>query len=64
MPDLKNKSLRDAVASLTQLKLKYKVIGTGKVVEQSIAPGDKINPGDIILITCRTTEKLNSIKIN
>lgn len=64
MPDLKNKSLRDAVASLTQLKLKYKVIGTGKVVVQSIQPGEKINPGDVVLITCRATDKLKSIKIN
>lgn len=64
MPDLKNKSLRNAVTSLTQLGLKYKVIGTGKVVEQSIQPGDKITPGDVVLITCRATEKLKNLKIN
>ncbi|MBU2494411.1 MAG: transpeptidase family protein [Bacteroidetes bacterium] len=64
MPDLKNQSLRSAVTSLTQLGLKYKVIGTGKVVEQSINPGDKINPGDVVLITCRATEKLKGLKIN
>lgn len=64
MPDLKNKSLRNAVTSLTQLGLKYKVIGTGKVVEQSIKPGEKINLGDVVLITCRATEKLKSLNIN
>ena len=64
MPDLTNLSLRNAVSKITQLGLKYKVLGNGKVVHQSIEAGNKISNGDLVLITCRTTNKLKSIRIN
>lgn len=52
MPDLKDYSLRDAIFILNKLELKYKINGTGKVVSQSIAAGEKIKKGMICKIDC------------
>ncbi len=53
MPDLKDVSLRDAITVLTKLGLKYKINGSGKVVSQSILPGDKIIKGKFCVLECR-----------
>jgi cell division protein FtsI (penicillin-binding protein 3) len=52
MPDLSNHSLRDAISVLTKLGLKYKVEGSGKVISQSINPGDKIKKGNTCVLNC------------
>ncbi|MDO8550617.1 MAG: PASTA domain-containing protein, partial [Ignavibacteria bacterium] len=52
MPDLKDVSLRDAIKLLTKLGLKYKINGSGKVVSQSILPGDKIVKGKSCVLEC------------
>ena len=52
MPDLRNVSLRDAITVLTKLDLKYKINGSGKVVSQSILPGDKIEKGKSCVLEC------------
>lgn len=64
MPDLQNKSLREAVSLFNEMGLKYKVIGTGKVISQSIEPGTAIRKGDVCLIKCEPSKKLNNISIN
>lgn len=64
MPDLKNRSLRDAIAQLNELGLEYKISGAGKVVGQSIEPGAPFSPGDTCLIKCEPVSKLNNNRIN
>jgi len=53
MPDLTDVSLRDAITVLTKLGLKYKINGSGKVVSQSILPGDKIENGKSCFLECK-----------
>jgi len=53
MPDLTDVSLRDAITVLTKLGLKYKINGSGKVVSQSILPGDKIESGKSCFLECK-----------
>ena len=53
MPDLKNYSIREAIALLAKLKLKYKVNGSGKVVYQSIVPGTQLRNGLICILNCK-----------
>ena len=50
MPNVKYMSAKDAVYMLEEMGLKVEVDGVGKVVEQSIAPGVKINKGSLVTI--------------
>lgn len=63
MPNLINHSLRDAIAQLNEIGLKYKVTGTGKIVMQSIEPGVEISKNDTCFIKCEPNRKLNSVRI-
>ncbi|HPN39781.1 MAG TPA: penicillin-binding transpeptidase domain-containing protein, partial [Melioribacteraceae bacterium] len=58
MPNLVNLSMRDAVAILTELGVKYKVNGKGKVVNQSVNPGKKINRNTLCTIECQSVKKV------
>ena len=49
MPNLKNLSVRKAIAILTELNIDYKIEGSGRVIEQSIPKGKRIGEG----ITCK-----------
>ncbi len=53
MPDLKNYSLKDAILILSKLGIKYKIYGSGRVVSQSIQPGDQIQPGIFCELNCK-----------
>ncbi len=53
MPDLKQYSLRDAIVTLSKLGLKYKVNGSGVVVDQSILPGSNIHKGQYCQLDCK-----------
>ncbi len=53
MPDLTGYSVRDAVFALSDLGLKYKIIGNGKVISQSISTGSKIQQGSFITLNCK-----------
>jgi cell division protein FtsI/penicillin-binding protein 2 len=53
MPDLKNYSVRDAISILSELGLKYKVNGSGKVFAQSIQSGDAIHKGLYCVLDCK-----------
>lgn len=52
MPDLTKLSGRDAIIVLTRLGVQYKVRGAGKVVSQSIAPGEKISGKSFCEVSC------------
>ncbi len=53
MPDLKQFSLREAIVTLSKIGLKYKVNGSGVVVEQSILPGTNIRKGEYCELFCK-----------
>jgi len=57
MPNLSNISVRDAIAQLNTMKIKFKVNGIGKVVWQSIEPGAPLNPGIICTLKCEPINK-------
>jgi cell division protein FtsI (penicillin-binding protein 3) len=58
MPDLTNYTLKDAILILSRIGIKYKIRGSGKVISQSISPGEKFSPESVCTINC------NEIKIN
>ena len=45
MPDVHGMGARDAVFLIESRKMKVKIEGRGKVVEQSVGPGSKIKKG-------------------
>jgi cell division protein FtsI (penicillin-binding protein 3) len=53
IPDLSNFHIKDAILVLSRLGVKYKMNGTGIVVNQSIAPGTKIRKGQVCSLTCK-----------
>ncbi|MFH0735670.1 MAG: penicillin-binding protein [bacterium] len=57
MPNLINLSMRDAIAKLSELGIKYQIIGTGKVVAQSISAGTKIKSNSVCIIECVSNKK-------
>lgn len=57
MPNLTNRSVRDAIAQLNIMKIPFKVNGIGKVVWQSIEPGVPLNPGIVCTIKCEPANK-------
>ncbi|NWF50584.1 MAG: transpeptidase family protein [Ignavibacteriaceae bacterium] len=58
MPDLKNLPLRDGLLILNYLNVKYKVNGSGRIVYQSIKPGERINKKSLCILNCE------EIKVN
>lgn len=46
MPDLRGLAIRDAIFAAEKMKLRIRVSGHGRVKNQSINPGQRINPGD------------------
>ncbi|NLT52446.1 MAG: transpeptidase family protein [Ignavibacteria bacterium] len=64
MPDLQNKSVREAISMLTRLGIKYKITGSGNISAQSIKPGKKINAGQVCLLECSSNKKTSTIKLN
>ncbi|MBZ0199136.1 MAG: transpeptidase family protein [Ignavibacteriaceae bacterium] len=53
MPDLTNHSLRDGILLLTQLGINYEVIGSGKIVNQSVEPGTRLHEGMKCRLDCK-----------
>ncbi|MDH7605817.1 MAG: PASTA domain-containing protein, partial [Melioribacter sp.] len=62
MPNLINHSMRDAIAILNEIGLNYKIIGTGKIVSQSIEPGTTIDKNSICYLKCSVSKKVDAIK--
>jgi cell division protein FtsI (penicillin-binding protein 3) len=63
MPNLINLSVREAVATLNELGLKYKVVGNGFVKKQSIKTNSNIKPGQICIINCET-KSTSGLRLN
>jgi cell division protein FtsI (penicillin-binding protein 3) len=57
MPNLINMTVRDAIAQLNERGMDCKVVGTGKVIWQSVEPGTSIVPGTICNLKCQRTLK-------
>jgi len=58
VPQVKGLGLRDAVATMSQKKLKVIVHGSGKVVRQRPNAGDKIRKGATCVVECEPTVNL------
>jgi cell division protein FtsI (penicillin-binding protein 3) len=58
MPSLYNKSIKESITRLTALGIKYKIKGSGQVIDQSIMPGTKLNEGMICELVC-SSEMVN-----
>jgi cell division protein FtsI (penicillin-binding protein 3) len=52
MPDLKGKTIKEAVLILNEWGIKWSLSGTGVVVEQSIPPGQTLNKRKTCILTC------------
>lgn len=59
MPDLKNRSLRDALLILSQLGVKYNIKGNGRVVYQSVKPGEELSKDHVVTIKCKSEKIIN-----
>jgi cell division protein FtsI (penicillin-binding protein 3) len=53
MPNLINVPVKDAILVLTRLGINYTIIGSGIIVSQSIAEGEKIQKGLTCKLTCK-----------
>jgi cell division protein FtsI/penicillin-binding protein 2 len=52
MPDLKGKTIKDALVILNDLGIKWSISGSGVITEQSIPAGQVINKRKTCLLTC------------
>ncbi|MDH3268335.1 MAG: transpeptidase family protein, partial [Ignavibacteria bacterium] len=52
MPDLKGKTIKEAVLTLNEKGIKWSLSGTGVVVEQSIPPGQTVDKKKTCILTC------------
>ena len=61
MPNLKNKSLREAISILSDLKIKYSIKGSGRITSQSLEHGSPIKEGSSCILVCSNygSEKQN-----
>ncbi len=59
MPNLKRKTLREAISILSELNVKYKIDGHGRVVSQSIKKGTPLTKGMTCIIKCSSKTKLS-----
>jgi len=51
MPDVSGRTLREALAMLTPLGLRVELAGHGRVVQQSPAPGESVEPDGVVHLT-------------
>ncbi len=63
MPNLLDMSVREARSVLSELGVQFKLIGSGKVVEQSIKPNARLDEGSVCLIKCET-KKISKLRLN
>jgi cell division protein FtsI (penicillin-binding protein 3) len=52
MPDLRGKTIKEALSILNELGIKWSVSGSGVVAEQSILPGNTINKNKTCTLKC------------
>ena len=64
MPNLYNYTKRDALKLLNDLGVKYKVVGSGNVIWQSIVPGSVLKKNVKCEIKCQLTKSNSRLRIN
>jgi beta-lactam-binding protein with PASTA domain len=52
MPDLRGKTIKEALLTLNEMGIHFSVSGSGVVIEQSIAPGSSIKNRKTCVLTC------------
>jgi cell division protein FtsI (penicillin-binding protein 3) len=52
MPDLRGKTIKEALLILNELGFKWSISGSGVVAEQSIPPGQALNTRKTCILTC------------
>ena len=52
MPDLKGKTIKEALMFLNDLGVRFSISGSGVVIEQSISPGSTINSKKTCILKC------------
>ena len=52
MPDLKGKTIKEALVILNDLGIKWSISGSGVITEQSIPAGQVLNKRETCLLTC------------
>ncbi len=58
MPNLKGKTMRDAIKILTRQGLDFEIKGSGIVIDQSPSPGSKIKEGAVTTLKGKNPEEL------
>jgi cell division protein FtsI/penicillin-binding protein 2 len=64
MPNLYSFTKRDAIKILNDLNVKYKIIGSGNVVWQSVQPGSKLKNISLCKIKCQLAKTNSRIRIH
>jgi len=64
MPDLSGMALRDAMTTLNNHGIQYKVEGNGQVASQSIIPGSNFHNGEVVLIKCEIKKSVQGLILN
>ncbi len=62
MPDLRGRTVKEALAIVNELSIKYNVIGSGIVIKQSIKPGSSLSKNLICNIHC-SDKMINGTRI-
>lgn len=63
MPNLVNYSMRDAFTILNEIGVKFKIIGTGKIISQSIEPGTPLTSNLVCYLKCAPVKKNIPVKL-
>jgi cell division protein FtsI (penicillin-binding protein 3) len=56
MPDLRGKTIKEALSVLNEIGLKYSIKGTGIVNSQSIQPGSNLKQNTVCVLDCQPDE--------
>ena len=64
MPNLINFTKRDAIKTLNNLGIKYKISGSGNVIKQSILAGTKISNNSVCNLKCELLKENSKLRIN
>jgi cell division protein FtsI (penicillin-binding protein 3) len=57
MPDLRDMSVREAFMKLDGLRVRIKIIGSGRIFAQFPTPGRRLKPGSKVILYCSSSSK-------
>jgi cell division protein FtsI (penicillin-binding protein 3) len=61
MPDLTSYTVREAIQVMIRMGIKYKIKGSGKIVHQSIMPGESVRSSSVCELTCDVNNAKNIV---